>query len=172
MPEIKDPWQILTDVCHIGLKSFLKKHSYFFTLVFFCLVHSIFRFLVKVTKNEKISCPVYFLYTKSEFCLKMTADFFVFWSFWPKNKKWNEPGNKHKNIFEADSKILKWNFLWKHDCIKLAISMYFFINNFTPFCQCSVVVQLGRHLLIHFLWSFSPSLTPRGLSASCISVSK
>ena len=40
-------------------------------------IHSIFHFLVKVTKNEKIS---YFLYKKSAFCLKMTADFFVSWS--------------------------------------------------------------------------------------------
>ena len=29
---------------------------------------------------------VYFLYEKSAFCLKLTAYFFSFWSFWPKNE--------------------------------------------------------------------------------------
>ena len=46
-----------------------------------CRVHSVFRFLVKMTKNEKIAVPfVYFLYKKSAFCLKIIADFFHFWS--------------------------------------------------------------------------------------------
>ena len=38
--------------------------------IFLCPVHFIFRFLVKVTKNEKISYPV----CLSAFCQKMTAD--------------------------------------------------------------------------------------------------
>ena len=38
-----------------------------------------------MTQNEKTSCPIYFLCKNFKFCLKMTADFFVFWSLWPKN---------------------------------------------------------------------------------------
>jgi hypothetical protein len=49
-----------------------------------CLVHSVFRFLVFGQSDQKRKKSavlfVYFLYIKSAFCLKMTADFFIFWS--------------------------------------------------------------------------------------------
>ena len=46
-----------------------------------------FLFFGKVTKNKKNSCPVcLFFVKKNAFYLKMTADFFVLWSLWPKTK--------------------------------------------------------------------------------------
>ena len=52
-----------------------------------CLDHFIFRFLYFGQSDQKRKKSavlfVYFLRKKSAFCLKMTADFFVFWSLWP-----------------------------------------------------------------------------------------
>jgi hypothetical protein len=57
---------------------------------------SFFCFMVKVTKKEKTAVLlIYFLYKKSAFCLKMTADFLVFGHFDQKmkNEELNDPDN-------------------------------------------------------------------------------
>ena len=63
-----------------GLEKNLNKAIKIETFVRF-IPFFVFRLLVKVTKKEKSAVLfVYFLYKKSSFCLKMTVDFFVFWS--------------------------------------------------------------------------------------------
>ena len=47
------------------------------------------------------------MYKKSTFCLKMTADFFVFLVTLTKNEKWNEPDNRNESI----SSIISIHFL-------------------------------------------------------------
>ena len=70
----------------------LTRYFFFSNNLYKCLVHFIFRILVKVTKNEKnqLSCLFIFCVKNPHFASKLTADFFVFWFvFWSKRKTKN-----------------------------------------------------------------------------------
>ena len=75
---------------------YLYIYSEIFSELVLCPVHSIFRFSFFGQNDQKrknqMCCLFIFCIKKIAFCLKVTFDFFVFWSLWPKTKseKWNE----------------------------------------------------------------------------------
>ena len=110
----------------------------------FCPVHSIFRFSFfgQSDKKRKKSAVllVYFLRKKITFCLKITADFFVFWSLWPKNEKWNE----------LDIKSLE-NFITQGEFSQT-------INHFSRFCGMALNGFLLHSLVLFMSLLFCSSL--------------
>ena len=95
----------------------ISKHSdIFYFIGTNCSVFSfiIFCFFGQSDQKRKKSAVlfVYFLYKKSAFCLKLTADFFVFWSLWPKNKKRKMEWTKHKSIKNKTANGLSLKSSW------------------------------------------------------------
>ena len=111
------PMYVLYWVCHVDCKYIQRNYSGINDLRHMRPAHSIFCFSFFGQTDQKWEKSavlfVYYLYKKFTFCLKMTANFFVFWSKWPKMKKQKmEWTRQWKNCISGLQFLRHWNYIY------------------------------------------------------------